>query len=125
MVFTREDSDALTGLVKRLDAKLDETMAKLKRTQRLAVFVVHLGDEGAIFPKLKDQVAKLGLKQVVLSACPPHNPRRYRVAPEAGVTVAVYDREGRVTANIAARVGEFGKEKADAALDAVVRVLPK
>ncbi len=126
LIFTREINDGLTGLVKKIDARLDETMARDKRPNRLGVFVILLTpDPAGQLPRLKSLAEKEGLKQVVLSAFQnTAGPPRYKVAREAGHTVAVYGGSNQVSANFALDPGDIGAAKADAIFKAVTAVLP-
>jgi hypothetical protein len=129
LVFAREASDDLTGLVKRIDALLDDTMTRQKRTQRLGVFVIFLNGHG-VQSNIKALAEKEGLKQVVLSTFQNDaGPPRYRVARDAHLTVAVYNGEGppgsRVTANFVVNKGGLTKGKTDEIYKAVMRALPK
>lgn len=126
LIFAREISDDLTGLVKRIDKQLDETMARQKRTAKLGVFVIFCTDDAnGMQPKLKELSAKEGLKQVVLCTFAAEGPRRYKVAKEAAFTVAVYKNHEDVSANFALKKGALDKDKADAIVKAVTTVLPK
>ena len=126
LIFAREVNDHLTGLVKRIDERLDETMTRQKRANRLGVFVVLCTDDAAMRQKLKELADNGGLKQVVLSTFQnAGGPPRYKVARDADLTVAVYKDNNKVSANFALVKGLLDKARADAVFDAVVGVLPK
>jgi hypothetical protein len=124
MIFVREIDDELTGLVRKLDECLDESMAKHKPQDRLGVFVILLGNDAKQQQKLKDWVNKDGPKQVVL--CTDVNgEQRNKVAKEAAVTVAVYRDHNQVSANFALKKGELDCQKAGAIYAAIDKVVPK
>src|SRR5262249_37814905 len=119
-------NDDLTGLVKKIDRQLDETMTKQNRKNKLGVFViVCTNDVNATQQKLKELATKEALKQVVLSTVAGDGPPRYKVAKEAAFTVAVYKEHSTVSANFALKKDGLDKDKADAIFKAVTAVLPK
>ena len=118
-------SEPLTGLVKKLDKQLNDTMTAQGRKDRFGVFVILLAGNGPQ-QQLKDLVAKEGLKQVVLSTFQNNaGPPRYKVAKDAHLTVAVYKNKDTVSANFVMDKGGLSKKKAEAIIEAVTKVLPQ
>ncbi len=125
LIFARDPSDTLTGLVKRIDTELDEAATLRKGQPRLGVFIIFCNDDAGLKKQLEDQLAREPLKQVVLCTCNAAGPTRYRVAREADLTVAVYENRSTVAANFALKKGELNEEKAAEIFKAVSRVLPR
>ena len=124
MIFVREIDDELTGLVSKLDRRLDEAMTRHKPQNRYGVFVILLGNDAKQHEKYKEWVEKGGLKQVVL--CTDVNgEQRNKIAREAEVTVAVYKDHNEVSANFALKKGELDEKKAGAIYEAIDKALPK
>ena len=100
MIFAREVTDNLTGLVKKIDAVNAEKGAKA------GSFVVFLNDEEGYDKKLTSLAEKEGLKQTVLALESPAGPGGYNIAKEADVTVILY-RSHKVVHNHAFKKGEL------------------
>ena len=113
----------MTSLVKTLDKQLDE-MATRPGHDRPGVWVIFCNDDAGMQQKLKDLIAKEGVKQVVLSTHGAAGPKRYAVAPEADVTVVIYNNK-KVTANFPLKKGGLGKDKAREITKALTQVLPR
>jgi hypothetical protein len=102
MIFAREVSDNLTGLVKKIDGVTSSTKGT-------GSFVVFLNDEEGLDKKLKEVASKAGLSQCVLTIESPAGPGGYNIAKEADVTVILY--KGRkVVHNHAFKKGELKTE---------------
>ena len=126
LIFVREISDDWTRVVKTLDRKLDETMTRQKRQDKLGVFVILCTDDDKMQAKMKELTEKEGLKQVVLSTFKGVNgPPRYRVAREAAYTVAVYKDHHDVSANFALRKGELDEGWSAKIVAAIAAELPQ
>ena len=125
MIFVREINDELTGLVKKLDKRLDESMAKHKPQNRLGVFVILLGGDAKQHEKYKELLDKGGLKQVVLCTTDATGEQRNKIAREAEFTVAVYRDHDRVATNFALKKCELDEKKAEAIYAAIDKVVPK
>ena len=127
-------SDPLTGLVKKIDQRLDAAAGKARRT--LGAFVIFSSNADglpALSPmgerrdkQIREMSDKNGLKRVCLGIGAP--PEDYEVAKEADVTVVIYSpgrRRNSVQANFALRNGELDETKGDAIVAALSKVLPK
>jgi hypothetical protein len=115
----------LTGLVKKIDQRLEAVTAKTPRG--LGVYVLFDSKADGLDRQLREMVEKEALKRVNLCIGAP--PGDYEVSNGADVTVVIYNvgRRGqqKVTANFALRKGELDEAKADAIVKAVADVLPK
>lgn len=119
MLFAREVSEPLVALIKQLD----DATAK-HREQQMGCFVVFLGEQEKLEPKLKAVARKLQLKHVVLSIDAPAGPEGFNVAPAADVTVVLY-REHGVLANHAFAKGQLTDQSAAAVLADLPKILKK
>lgn len=119
MVFARQVSEPLVGLIRQLDAA-----AARHRKQEMGAFVVFLSDDDSLDKKLQEVAEKNNLKHVVLSTFDPGGPDGFEVTADAEVTVVLY-REFVVKANHAFRKGEFTKKHADKILADVPKILDK
>jgi hypothetical protein len=95
MIFAREISGPLTGLVK----KLDEATVKNK-DKKLGSFVVFLNDEDSTTEKLLELAQKEKIEHTILALMESAGPKDYKVAKEAEITVVLYV-GGKVKANYA------------------------
>jgi hypothetical protein len=126
LIFVREVNDPLTSLVKKIDDKVTAAVGKQPNDKKLGTFVI-IGDADGRADQLRKLAENHSLKNVSLciSAAPP----RYEISNDAEVTVVIYnpDRPGRqkVQANFALRKGELDEAKADAIVEALMKVLPK
>lgn len=98
----------MTSLVKTIDKQLDRTGARGQYGNKLGVFVVFCSDDPQLGTKLHTLIAREGIKHVVLSISRDKRagPRRYQVAADAAMTVAVYGNRKRVIANFALDVAD-------------------
>jgi hypothetical protein len=118
VIFAREISDGLTGLVKKLDAEV----AKNQKLAGLGAFVVFLTDEDGFEKKVEAFKAKAGVKHVSLAIDNPAGPSGYKVAQEADLTVFFYQRH-EVKANHAFKKGELTAKQVDAVIADVAKIL--
>lgn len=115
MIFAREVSDPLVTMI----AKLDAQVAKNSKFD-MGCFVVFLGDQEALKPKLAEIAKKQQLKHVILAIDAAVGPEGFNVAKDADVTVVLYERH-KVAANHA-----FAKDKlTEKSVEAVLADLPK
>jgi len=115
MVFARENSPALTKLIK----SLDETTAKNKSCD-MGSFVVFLSDKEDLAKELKTLAEKENIKNVTLSIDNPAGPKDYNVTKTADVTVVLYTGH-KVMANFAYPKGGLN----DAAVTEVIKSVSK
>jgi hypothetical protein len=124
LIFVRETSDPLTGLVKKID-KLLEAAGKSDRPP--GAYFIFLNNSDGLDKRLQGIAEKEALKRVHLCIGAP--PDDYAVAKEADLTVVIYTfgRRGdqKVKANFALRKGELDEAKSDAIARALAEVLPK
>jgi hypothetical protein len=125
LIFVRETSEPLTGLVKKIDQRVDAAAGKTPRP--LGAYIIFVSNSDGLDGRLRGMAEKEALKRVSLCIGAP--PKNYEVANEADVTVVIYTvgrrPEQRVTANFALRKGELDEAKADAIVKALSEVLPK
>jgi len=119
VIFAREISDSLTGLVK----KLDEATAKNK-SARMGSFVVFCSDAEGLDKKLKDLAKKEKLDKIVLSIDNPSGPPGWGIAKGADVTVILYNKR-TVKANYTFKKGELKAKDIDAIVADVKKILPE
>ena len=120
MIFAREISDNLTGLVKKIDkATADNTKA------RMGSFVVFCNDDEKLEDKLKGLAKKESLTKTVLSLVDRKaGPPGYEIHPDADVTVVLYS--GRNTkAQFAYKKGELKEKDVEEIIAALPKILPK
>src|SRR5712691_10645051 len=119
-------SEPLTGLVKKIDEKVNAASGKYKPGQKLGTFVI-VPDAPGRADQLRDMATCESLQRVTLSvgAAPP----RYEVNPTAYVTVVIYTPgrpgQNRVAANFALREGELDDCMSEEIIAARSNVLPK
>ncbi len=120
----RETSGSLTGLVKRIDERLDAVPEKPGR--KPGVFIIFESKADGLEQRLRCIAETAGLKHV--SLCIGAAPADYAVAGAADLTAVIYTLhrrpEQKVTANVALRKGELTAAKADAIVKALGQVLP-
>jgi hypothetical protein len=109
MVFARDTSDALTSLVKKIDAANSSTKG-------MGSFVVFCSDAEGLDKKLKELADKEKLKNTILSIDNPSGPEPYKVAKDADVTVVLYDKR-KVLHNYAFKKGELKDKDVDKILE--------
>src|ERR1700687_5533326 len=101
MIFAREISDSLTGLVKKIDAA---TVANARDS--MGSFVVFCSDDDSLEKKLEALAKKEGIKKCTLTTDSPAGPGNYNIAKEADITVVLYvDRNVKV--NYAFKKGQL------------------
>ncbi len=125
MIVVRETSGPLTGLVKKIDQKLETAAGKTPRA--LGAYVMYGGKADGLEKQLRGLAETEVLKRVAL--CIGSVPDDYDVNKDANMTVVIYNvgrrPQQKVTANFAFRKGEFNDAKADAVVKALSDVLPK
>jgi hypothetical protein len=101
MVFAKNNTADLAGLVKKLDKLVAE-----KKDSKLTSVVNVMTDENA--DKVKEEIAKFAEKNevtnVALAVTDEKGAKNFKINPEAAVTVMVY-RDKKVTANHAVKAG--------------------
>ena len=116
----------MTSLVKAIDQKVSEAAGKYAGGRKLGTYVI-VGDAHGRAERLRDLARKEALPHV--SLCIGTAPPRYEVAPEAAVTVVIYNPGRRsqqaVVANFALRQGELDETRREAVVAALSKVLPK
>jgi hypothetical protein len=119
MIFAREVSDSLTGLVK----KIDNATAKNGKAH-MGSFVVVCNDDEKMEEKLKELAKKEGLKKCVLSLMDNKaGPGGYNVHKDADVTVVLYvNRKPRSI--YAFKKGEMKEKDVEAILADLPKILP-
>jgi len=118
MIFAKEISDNLTGLVKKVDA------ANQKNTQ-LRSFVVYCNDDEKMEEKLKDLAKNEKLKKTVLSLVDNKaGPGNYDLPKEADVVVALYVQR-KVKSQFAYKKGELKSKDVEAILADLPKILPE
>ena len=115
----------MTGLVKKIEQRVDAAAGKDART--LGAYVIFVSNADGLDKQLRGLAEKEALKRVSFGIGAP--PEDYAVAREADVTVVIYSAgrrpQQKVTANFALRKGELDEAKADAIVKALSEVLPK
>ena len=115
----------MTGLVKKIDERLDAVTAKTPRAP--GAYVLFDSKVQGLDGELRSMAECEALKRVHLCIGAP--PQDYEVSRDAQVTVVVYNMNRRgqqkVTANFALRTGELTDEKIDDIVKAVSEMLPK
>jgi hypothetical protein len=119
MIFAREVSDSLTGLVKKIDAATVE-----HKDAHMGSFVVFCSDEEGLENKAKDLAKKEDLKKIVLAIDNPQGPQRYKVAKDADVTVVLYKKQ-EVKANYAFKKGELHEKDIEQIVADLSKILPE
>lgn len=110
-IFARKKSDALTGLVKKLDAAGDKGLKS---------FVVFLSDDETLPTQLKKDAADLGLKHTIFAIDNVTGPRAWTISKDAEVTAVLYARR-KVESNQVYASGKLDS----AGVDRIVAVVPK
>jgi hypothetical protein len=116
----------LTGLVKKIDQKINEAAGKYTGGRQLGTYIIFNQADG-LADQLRSMAKTEDLKRV--SLCIAAVPPKYEVANEAALTVVIYNPARRnqqaVTANFALRKGELDESKIDDIVEALTKVLPK
>jgi hypothetical protein len=118
MIFAREVSDPLTGLVKRIDQATGTNSAN-----HMGSFIVFCNDEKGLEARLKDLAKREKLKDIVLTIDAPAGPEGFNIAKDAYVTVVLYDHR-KVKANYAFRKGQLGQAEIDRVIGDLPKILP-
>jgi hypothetical protein len=110
MIFAREISDPLTGLVK----KVEKTAASMR--ERVDLFAIFCSDDEKLEAKLKALVEQENFTRSAVSICKPAGPAGFKVPKEADVTVVIFSkrvaqaaftyRKGELTATEIERIVE-------------------
>ena len=126
LIFAREVSDPLTGLVKTIDKQLTESGARHKTGRKLGVFVVFCSDDPGLQPQLQNLITKEGIKNVVLSVSrnKSQGPPRYRIAREADLTVVMYANRNKVAANFVLDSDDLTSDRSKEIMTSLMKVLP-
>jgi hypothetical protein len=119
MIFARQTSPELTGLIKKIDA----CTAK-HNDCNMGSFVVFLSDSEQLERELKDLAKKEAIDHCVLSIDNPAGPSAYKVAKEAEITVVLYTKQV-AKANYAFKKGEMKEKDIDTIVGDVVKILPE
>jgi len=120
MIFAREISDNLTGLVKKVN-KATADNAK----SRMGSFVVFCNDDEKLEDALKDLAKKEKLNKTILSVVAQKSgPSGYSLDPKADITVVLYVNR-TVKANYAFKKGELKDKDIDAIMADVPKILKK
>jgi hypothetical protein len=93
LVFARKPSPAVASLVKKMDAEV----AKAGQ-EKMGAAVIFLSAEDNIKQSVAQMQEKSGVKNVCLAVDGPKGPEKYKIAPEAEVTVILYKKH-QVQAN--------------------------
>jgi glycyl-tRNA synthetase beta subunit len=110
-VFAKNADDALAGLVKQIDKKVAE-----QKDQKLAAVVNIVGDKSdELSEKIKAFVKKHDIQHTAVTISDEKNAGRFKVNPEAEVTVMQYTGK-KVVVNHAIAVGGLD----DKAIQAIV-----
>jgi hypothetical protein len=118
MIFARDISEPLTGLIKKIDAATAQNEAK-----KMGSFVVFLNDDDSAAARIKDLAQKSSIEHTVLSLDKAQGPEAYKVSKDADVTVVLYTNR-EVKANYAFAKGELGDKDIDVIVGDLVKILP-
>src|SRR5262245_32977184 len=118
-VFTRELSDSVKDLVKKIDSKVGENKDK-----KMAAFVVVLTDDpDAIEPKIKSLAKDAKIANTPLTVVEgAEGPPEYKLAKDAEVTVMMWV-ESEVKVNQAFAKGKLDKKAVDALVGETKKIL--
>jgi hypothetical protein len=119
MVFARETTPAVMGLVKKIDAA-----TAAHRDDHMGSFVVFLSDASDLPKALKAFADRERVLSTILCTFAPAGPPSYHLGADAAVTVVFYDHH-TVRANHAFRTGELTPAAADSILADVAKILPR
>jgi hypothetical protein len=126
LIFAREVSDNLTGLVKSIDKQLQESSARHPGGNKLGIFVVFCSDDPGLKEQLQILIGREGLKNVVISVSKDkaQGPPRYRVARDADLTVVIYRDHDQVAANFVLDSVDLTAIRSQVIMKALRKVLP-
>ncbi len=119
MIFAREISDSLTGLVKKIDAA---TVAN--KSANMGSFVIFLNDDEDLPKRLADLAKKEDIKKTILAKDNPAGPEGYDIPKLADITVILYTKRN-VKANYVFKKGELKSSDIDKILADLPLILPK
>src|SRR5262249_32308711 len=118
LVFARELNDEVASLIKRLDDEFVKNNAVKDRAKKGHAVVVLLSDDDALESKVKDFGDRRKIRQVTVAIDQTAGPPKWKLSPDADVTIILYDRS-KVTRNFALKRGELKGEKVDTIIGAV------
>lgn len=120
MIFAREISDPLTGLVKLLDAEV------AKNNKKMAAFVVFLTEDAKAEAKIKEMAKEHNIKHVSLAIMKPQGPYKgaAAISPEADITIVLYTGK-KVKVNNAFGKGAFTEAQVSQVIDSLPQILNK
>lgn len=128
LIFAREINDNLTSLVRTIDKQLEQSAARRQGQghNRFGVWVVFLSDDNNLNVQLQTLVAREGLNHVVVSRARDNakGPPRYKVNPEAELTVVVYKDADSVVANHVLTSEELTVSRTKEIVQSLQKVLP-
>lgn len=126
LIFAREVSDPLIGLVKDIDKELATFKPRRAHQEVPGVHLVFCSDDPNLQKQLNAVIAKEGIKHVVFSISKnkSQGPPKYRVAREAELTFVIYADQDRVVANYVVDSVDLNAEKGDEILKSLKKVLP-
>jgi hypothetical protein len=119
-------SDPLTGLVKKIDQRVNEAASRMKSGPELGTYVILYNNSDGLDEQLRGMAEYEALTRVSVGIGAP--PGDYNVAKDADVTVVIYQvgrRGNAVSANFALRKDELDDKQSDAIVAALSKVLPK
>jgi hypothetical protein len=128
LIFAREVSDPLIGLVKAIDEHLDFSPADCSLDgDRPGVHVIFCSDDPGLKERLDNLIAKEGIRHVVFSISKnkAQGPPRYRIAREAELTVVIYADQDRVVANYALDSVDLFADTRQEIVKSLSRILPR
>ncbi len=119
-------SEPLTSLVKKIDRRVNEAAGVRQSGPELGTYVIFVNNAEGMDCELHDMAEREWLKRVSLGIGVV--PADYNIAPEADVTVVIYEvgrRGNPVSANFALRLKDCDEKQVDAIIAALSKVLPK
>jgi hypothetical protein len=123
MIFAKQVTPEVTRLIKRVD----QVTGKHKDAE-MGSFVVFVSSDKGLESQLKDMARDQELKNIVLAiwndSDQPAGPKKYRVNPDADVTVVLYT-DLMVKANHAYGKGDLTDKDIDAITGEVAKILPQ
>ena len=114
MIFAREVSDNLTGLVKKIDAATEKNSSC-----NMGSFVVFLNDDESLEKKLQEMA-----KKIILTTDNPAGPRGYDIPKDADITVVLYNKR-KVASNFAFRKDELKSADIEKIVADLKKILPE
>lgn len=125
LIFAREVSGSLIGLVKAIDKQLEPFAGRPFHMERPGVHVVFCSDDPNLKERLDALIAREGIKHVVFSISKnkAQGPPRYRIAREAELTVVIYRDQDVVVSNYVLDSIGLTAEKGDEIVKSLKQVL--